>query len=113
MAVDKPTIHASLSNLRKEVVRPDVFRIALSGSKTITFPDLMAIESEESDELLARIEKLDSTWGVLDDWLSKGDAEALRAEKLSRAELLHVVKVASKYYEEQYGTAGEGAASAS
>jgi hypothetical protein len=113
MAVDKPIVQFSIANLKKEVARPDTFRISLSGSKTITFPDLMAMESEESDELLARIEKLDSTWGVLDDWLSKNDAASLRAEKLSRAELLHVVKVAAKYYQDAYGTEGEGDASAS
>lgn len=114
MAADKPTVHLSLANLKKEVVRPDEFKIALSGSKIIAFPDLNAIESEASDELLERIETPGkNTWGVLDDWLSKDDAKALRAEKLTRAELLHVVKAASKYYQDAYGDLGKDAASAS
>lgn len=113
MTIDKPTVHLSLSQLRKEVVKPDAFRIALSGSKTITFPDLNAMESEESDELLARIEKKESSWDVLNDWLSPADAAALKAEKLSRAEIKHVIEAAGNYYQEAYGTPGNGSASAS
>jgi len=114
MATDKPTVQFSLAKLRKEVKEVEPFSVALSGSKIITFPDLMAMESEESDELLDRLQSPDkNTWGVLDDWLSRDDATALRAEKLSRAELLHVLKVASSYYEDAYGTPGNGAASAS
>jgi len=114
MATDKPTVHLSLANLKKEVVRPDEFKISLSGSKIISFPDLMAMESVESDELLERLDSPGkNTWGVLDDWLSEGDAKALRAEKLTRAELLHVVKTASKYYQDAYGDLGKDAASAS
>jgi hypothetical protein len=110
---DKPNVQFSLAKLRAEVTKPDAFKVALSGSKVITFPDLMAMESAESDALLSRIEKLDSTWGVLNDWLSEDDAKALRAEKLSRAELLHVVKAASSYYQDAYGTEGNAVASAS
>jgi len=43
MAVDKPTVHLSISSLRKEVAKPEAFRVALSGSKVITFPDLFAL----------------------------------------------------------------------
>lgn len=114
MATDKPTVHLSLSSLRKEVVRPDEFKISLSGSKIISFPDLMAMESEASDELLERIDSQSgNTWAVLDDWLSEADAKSLRAEKLTRAELLHVLKTASKYYQDAYGDLGKDAASAS
>ena len=113
---DKPTVTYSLAKLRKEVADVEPFSVALSASKIITFPDLMAMESEESDELLARIQTLSSTWGVLDDWLTAEDAKLLRAEKLSRAELLHLVKAAAEYYQRAYGsdgTVGEGSASAS
>ena len=113
MSADKPTVQFSLANLRKEVVKPDPFRISLSGSKVITFPDLNAMESEESDALLSRIEKKESSWEVLNDWLSPKDAEALRAEKLSRAELKHVMDAASAYYRGVYGDQGNGGASAS
>ena len=114
MANDKPTVQFSLAKLRKEVKEVEPFSIALSGSKIITFPDLNAMESEESDELLDRLESPGkNTWAVLDDWLSKDDAKALRAEKLSRAELIHVVATASNYYKGEYGDLGEGTASAS
>jgi hypothetical protein len=114
MATDKPTVHLSLSALRKEVEKPEVFQIALSNSKTITFPDLNAMESEASDALVERIDAAGkNNWEILDDWLSPADAKALRAEKLTRAELLHVIKAASNYYKEFYGDSGNGAASAS
>ena len=112
MAADKPTVQYSVAKLSNEVEDVEPFSVALSNSKVITFPDLMAMESEESDELLGRIEKLTSTWGILDDWLSKEDAAALRAEKLTRVKLLRLMKVASKYYQDAYGDLGEGAASA-
>lgn len=114
MATDKPTVHSSLSQLRKEVKKVEPYSIALSGSKIITFPDLNAMESEESDKLLERLESPGkNTWAVLDDWLSKDAAKALRAEKLSRAELIHVVAAASNYYKDEYGDLGNGNASAS
>lgn len=112
MAIDKPTVQYSIAKLSKEVEEVEPFSVALTNSKIITFPDLMAMESEESEELLERIEQLRSTWGVLDDWLSKDDAAALRAEKLTRAKLLRLLKAASKYYQDAYSDLGEDAASA-
>jgi len=112
-AKDRPTVHASLKALRAEIEKPEPYAIALSNSKIVTFPDLNAMESESSDELLEKIESGRKNWEVLDEWLSPEDAKALREEKLSRAELVHVMKVASKYYQDHYGTAGEGTASAS
>lgn len=110
---DKPTVHASLSALRKEIEKPEPYSIALSNSKIITFPDLNALESEESDELVEKIESGRSNWSALNEWLSPEDAKALKEEKLTRAELVHVMRAASKYYQSHYGTAGEGIASAS
>ena len=113
MAADKPTVQYSLAKLRKEAAEVEPFSVALTGSKIITFPDLMALESEASDELLERVQAPGkNTWAVLDDWLSEGDTKALRAEKLTRAELLRLVKAASHYYTDVYGDLGEGAASA-
>lgn len=112
-AKDKPTVHASLSALRKEITKPEPYSIALSNSKIITFPDLNAMESEASDELLEKVESGRNNWAVLNEWLSPADAKALKEEKLTRAELVHVMKVASKYYQDHYGPAGEGVASAS
>jgi hypothetical protein len=113
MAVDKPTIQYSLSQLRKEVTKPDAFKIALSGSKIITFPDVNAMDSEASDELLEKIENPKTAWEVLDEWLSPADNKTLRAEKLSRAELLKLIHVAGGYYRSHYDKLGEDDASAS
>lgn len=110
---DKPTVHASLSALRKEIDAPEPYAIALSKSKIITFPDLNSMESEASDELLEKLESGRNNWSVLNEWLSPEDAKALKEEKLTRAELVHVMRAASKYYQDHYGTAGEGIASAS
>ena len=112
-AKDRPTVHASLKALRAEVEKPEPYALALSSSKIITFPDLNALESEASDELVDQIESGRNNWTVLDKWLSPADAKALREEKLTRAELVHVMRAASKYYQDHYGTAGEGTASAS
>lgn len=112
MAVDKPVVQFSLAQIRKDTKKVESLKVALSNSKTIEFPDLMAQESEESERTLARIEARGAhTWEALEDWLSKDDVEALRAEKLSRAELINLLNVASKYYEDQYGDLGNGTAS--
>lgn len=113
MAVDKPTIHLSLTSLRKEVAKPDPFRVALTGSKIITFPDLFALESTEAENVFGSLERNASNWDALDRWLSKEDAAALRAEKLSVRELAAVVQAAMNYYEQTVGSAGNGTASAS
>jgi hypothetical protein len=112
MAVDKPTVNLTLAQLRKEVVKPDPYKIAISGSKIITFPDVNAMESAASDELAEKIENPKDLWGLLNDWLSPADAKALAAEKLTRSEIFHVIRAAAGYYREQYGDLGEGAASA-
>lgn len=113
MAVDKPTVHLSLNSLRKEVAKPDPFRVALTGSKTITFPDLFALESTEAENVFGSLSQNAGNWEALDKWLSKPDAAALRAEKLSVRELAAVVQAAIQYYEQTVGTAGNGTASAS
>jgi hypothetical protein len=114
MAVaDKPTVHLSLSTLRKEVAKPDAFRVALSGSKVITFPDLFALESTEAEEVFGSLGRNATNWTALDKWLSKTDATALRAEKLSVRELAAVVQAAISYYEGTVGSAEKDTASES
>lgn len=113
---DKPTVQFSLAQIRKDVKKVDVLKMSLSGSKIITFPDVNAMESEESEVLLTKIQgKVSSEmlWPILDEWLSEKDAAALRTEKLTRAELMQVFEMAGGYYRDAYGTAGEDAASAS
>lgn len=113
MAVDKPTVHLSLSSLRKEVAKPDEFKVALSGSKIITFPDLYAKESVEAENVFGALNRSNTNWTALGMWLSEKDCEALKAEKLSVRELGAVVQAAISYYEETVGSAGNGSASAS
>jgi hypothetical protein len=113
MAVDKPTVHLSLTALRKEVAKPDPFRVSLTGSKLITFPDLFALESTEAETVFSSLSQNASNWEALDKWLSADDSKALRAEKLSVRELAAVVQAAIAYYEQTVGTAGNGTASAS
>ncbi len=112
-ANDKPTVHLSLVSLRKEVAKPDPFRVALSASKIITFPDLYAVESVEAEEIFGALSKSSTNWDALEKWLTKADAAALKAEKLSVRELGAVVQAAIAYYEQTVGTAGNAAASAS
>lgn len=114
MAADKPVVQFTLASIRKDAKKVDVLKVGLSGSKIITFPDLMAAESEESEMKLAAIEACgDRTWEGLDLWLSEADAALLRAEKLSRADLIRLLRNASKYYKDAYGDLGNGTASES
>ena len=114
MAVaDKPAVHLSLANLRKEISNPDPFVVALSGSKRVTFPDVYAMESVEAEEIFAGLNTSATNWTVLGQWLSEKDCEALKSEKLSVRELGAVVQAAIRYYEGVYGSAGNGSASAS
>lgn len=114
MAVDKPVVQFTLASIRKDANKVDVLKVGISGSKIITFPDLMAMESVESEELLAKIDARGAnTWKALEQWLSADDAAALRAEKLSRADLIRLLKNASKYYQDAYGDLGNDDASES
>jgi len=113
MAADKPTVHLSVAKIRKETVNPEVFQVALSGSKIMTFPDLYALESVEAEEIFASLNRNSTNWTVLNKWLPKKDADALKAEKLSVRQLAAVVQAAVAYYEDAYGKPGEGDASES
>jgi len=113
MAADKPVVQFSISSMRKEVQYAEPFRVALSGSKIITFPDVFAMESVEAEELFARLNRNQTNWVALKEWLGEKDAAALKAEKLTIIELGKVTRAAMNYYEEFYGESGEDAASAS
>lgn len=109
---DTPNIQLSLAKLRKEVKKAEVLKMALSGSKVITFPDIYAMESTEAEGIFARLNQNATNWTVIRKWLSTEDADALKAEKLTVLELETVMRAAVRYYEDTYGTAGEGNASA-
>lgn len=110
---DKPTVHLTLAKIRKETTKPEVFQVALTGSKIITFPDLYDLESVEAEDIFNSLNQTSTNWTVLNKWLPKKDAEALKAEKLTVRELAAVVQAAVAYYEDAYGNTGEGSASAS
>ena len=106
---DKPTVQLSLASVRKSIVKPEVFKVALSGSKVITFPDLYDMESTVVEETFAALNRDSTNWGALEKWLSAKDVEALKAEKLSVRELAYVVQAAISHYEEsERGDAGKG-----
>lgn len=105
---DKPNVHLSLAKLRKDIVKPEQFKVALSASKIVTFPDVYDMESVEAEEIFASLNRNATNWGVLSKWLSEKDAEALKAEKLSVRELAAVVQAAIAHYEGSYGDAGKG-----
>ena len=109
---DKPNVQLSLAKLRKEVTTAEPLKLALSGSKVITFPDVYAMESVEAEEIFSKLSTNATNWSVIGTWLSEEDTAALKAEKLSIIELATVMRAATKYYEDIYGTAGEGNASA-
>lgn len=113
MANDKPTVQFSIAKLRKEVVHADPLRMALSGSKVMTWPDIYAMDSEAAEVLFEKINTDRTNWKFLEQWLTTDDIVALKAEKLSLMELNKVVEVAVKYYEDHYGTPGKAAASES
>ena len=105
---DKPNVQLSLAQVRKSIVKPEVFRVALSNSKVITFPDLYELESSEAEEIFASLNMNATNWKVLEKWLSPADAKALKAEKLTIRELGHVVNAAVNHYEESVrGDAGK------
>ncbi|MBG6083236.1 hypothetical protein [Zhihengliuella flava] len=109
----RPAVNLSLSKLRKEIKKIDPFRVSLSGSKIVTFPDVYAMESVEAEEIFSGLNRNSTSWGVLSKWLSTADADKLKAEKLSVRELSAVVQAAIAYYEESYGDEGNGNASES
>lgn len=108
---DRPVVQATLSSLIQQVERPEEYRIALPDSTIITFPDLYAKDSQDAERIFENIGRNSTNWKVLRKWMTPADADALAAQKLTLAELNHVVTSASAYYEEFYGTPGESDAS--
>ena len=109
---DTPNVQFSLAKIRKEIVKAETPKVALSGSKVITFPDLYAMESTEAESIFSRLNQNATNWKVIRTWLSLEDADALKAEKLTVIELSTLMRTAINYYEDIYGTVGEGNASA-
>lgn len=105
---DKPVVHLSLAKVRKDLVKPEVFQVALSGSKIITFPDLYDMESVEAEETFGALNRNMTSWDAIGKWLSAKDVAALKAEKLSIRELSAVIQAAVTHYETSYGDAGKG-----
>ncbi|WGH80602.1 hypothetical protein QDX25_07240 [Auritidibacter ignavus] len=104
---DKPTIHESISNLKKETPEAEVFTVALSNNKRITFPDPYAMEQEEAESVFAGINGNSRSSEVIRTWLSDEDYQALKAEKLRVMVLTRLVRKAVDHYENFYGGLGE------
>lgn len=115
MAVDKPVVQFTLASIRKDVKKVDVLKVGISNSKTITFPDLLGMESVDADQKLAFINScgVGRIWLGLEEWLSEEDVKLLKAEKLSLVQLSKLMKNADQYYQDQYGDLGNGTASES
>ncbi|URC18055.1 tail assembly chaperone [Arthrobacter phage Cole] len=103
---DKPNVQLNLTNIRKEVKKAEVLKMAVSGSKVITFPDIHAMESTKAEEIFAKLNQNSTNWTFIAKWLSAEDTKLLKAEKLSVIELETVIKRALGYYEGVYGNAG-------
>lgn len=99
MTATKQPAHISLTELRKEIAKPDPFRVALTATKTITFPDLFALESTAAESVFDALSRNATNWSAIETWLSEKDAAVLRAEKLNVRELGAVVQAAISYYE--------------
>lgn len=110
---DKPNITTTLASLRKEIVKPEVFKLGLSGGKVITFPDLYDMESVEAERVFGSLNNNMTNWAAIRSWLSEADADKLQAEKLTVRELATVMQAAVTHYEDRYGKSGEDSASAS
>lgn len=108
---DKPTVSTTLSALRKEITKPEVWSIGLSGGKVCTFPDLYDRDSEEAEVVFGKLNRNAGNWEVLALWLEPADLKKLKAEKLTLRELNTVVAAAISHYEGHYGPEGEDSAS--
>lgn len=111
MAV-KPSINVTLSSLAAEVVTPEPFVVALSGSKRITFPDLFNKPAEEAADFFRDLEELgQNEFGYLEKWLSPEDFATYKAEKVPLRVHAALMQKVVGYYESTMGTPGEGSAS--
>ena len=114
---DKPTINLTITKLKEETKETaELFKLGLSGGKVVTFPDFYnSNDSEWSEDVINTLNNRSrvAVWPALDKWLSKSDAEKLRAEKLTLMQLIKIIAAASEHYEKFYGTPGESGASES
>lgn len=108
---DTQKVHFTLAKLKEDrKAPPEEFRVGLSGGKIITFPDYYGGDktAEWTERLLEQLNRREPTaWKALDLWLSKADAEKLRAEKLNFEDLTKLVSAAGAHYENHYGALGE------
>lgn len=113
---DKPKIHTTLAKLNEDTkAPPEPFKVGLSDSSVITFPDMYGgdQDAEWTERVLHEINRRDrvAAWPVLNAWLSKEDAEKLKGEKLNFQQLTKLIAAASAHYDNHYGSLGEGTGS--
>lgn len=114
MASIKPGINRTLASLAAEVVTPEPYVLALSGSKRITFPDLFNKPVEEATEFFRDLETTgQNDIKFLEKWLSPEDFATYTAEKVPLRVHAAVMSEVMGYYESTMGTPGEDTASKS
>ncbi|OMH30655.1 hypothetical protein [Tersicoccus sp. Bi-70] len=109
---DKPSnITATLKSLAAEAGDPDPFKISLSDSKVVTFPDPLAMDPDEAEIFIEELQTRKPSY-VLAKWLPAEDVEAIRAQKLNYRQQRHLLQSVVRYYEGGLADAGEGPGSA-
>lgn len=106
MAVDKPVVHASLSDLDNEVAQ-EAFVFALKGNKRITFPAPQDMSFTDAEAFMNAIQGENTNISeMLKNWLSEEDYQKLADANLTLGQVTQVVKLATKHYEGVFGDAG-------
>ena len=112
---DTPKVDLVLSDLEKEIAKPEPFTLVLSKNKRVTFMDPFGFRLSERNEVLDLYER--SRRGEADDLdflkriLSESDFEKYVAEDLPVRTHEAVVARVMAHFEGPRGTVGEGNAS--
>ena len=117
MAGDKLKNVVSVADLETEVAEnEDPITIALKSGKRITFPDVYDMPLAEAEAFFREVARAQGSGvftPVLDKWLPKEDVKALTEAFPTYRRLNPVVQRVMQKYEAQWGSEGEGDASAS
>lgn len=113
MAVDKPNIHLTLTELEAEVGKPEPFVLALRSGKRITFPDIFDMPVEEAETFLKDMDGAGTDMNALKKWLSADDFAKYKDAKITLRTHSALIERVQAYYEQTVGKPGEGNASES
>lgn len=110
---DTPNVDLVLTDLEKEVVRPEDFVVVLSKNKRITFKDLYGFkvsERHEFRELMERRDEVDDI-DLLKRCLSPEDLKKYVDEDVNIRIHQALMQKVMAHYQQGLGTPGEGAGS--